>query len=287
MPQFIDLFIFTTLTLLLLVFLSRSGQAREAVRLMVSAPAFLVPSAMIAIFVILLAQQGASANTHENPWGSPFGLPQPINWILLTMTALAIAGQIGLLEASANNLRPGSEAFLGGIRRHAGALLAAKLLASLMAYLLMAMFAPHDLGTVIYITPSILLAPVIGMASRYPGRPFRALRATLSYAQENMSGVARLVTSQALFLFGLFYIHEQVIDGDYSLSLLGHSNSVLSYNAFPYALMQKLPFCTLSMVALSAFASSVFITAHWLGVRNGYRTPLEAEADGGDGCNDA
>ncbi len=270
MSETVDLTLFAVLTLVLLAFLTRSDRAKEALQLVVSAPGFLVPAAMVAMLVTFLAHQDISANTNENPWGSPLGPPGFINWILLGITAFAIAGQIGLLEASARGLRPGSDAFIGGIRQHVGTILVGKLLLSLMTYVLLLMFAPQGLGNVIYIAPSILLAPLIGMASKHPGRPVRSLKETLSFAQENMSSVARLVTGQALFLFGLFYIHEQVLDGHHSITLLGHSNSVLSYNPFPYALMQETPFYTISMVALSAFASTVFVTAHWLGMHKGY-----------------
>jgi hypothetical protein len=174
-------------------------------------------------------------------------------------------------------------------------MLAGKILLSLLIYLLMSMFQPSGFGNVVYIAPSILLAPLIGIASLHPGRPHKVLAATFSYIQENMAPVARFVTAQALFVFGLYYIHDQLAgpgSAQYypawvnSLDLLGHGNSTLSYNPYPYAILTTEPPMRILMVVLSAFASTVFISAHWLGVQKGYFSHSEREADRRDGISD-
>lgn len=288
-------FLLAVFGLLLLVLVTRSARTKEALKLVSSAPAFLVPAAMVACTVAfsfwLLPEQSDRQQLSENPWGDQLGHTTPSGWILLIVTALCVAGQIGLLEASAAGRRPNSDAFLKGLKRHAFNMLAGKILISLLTYLIISWFAPVSIGLVVYMVPSILLAPLLGITSQHPGKPHKALPATFHYIQENMAPVARFVTAQTLFLFGLFFFHAQLasygpLGWNQSMAMLGQSNSALSYNPYPYAVLPSIPALRVLMVILSAFASTVFISAHWLGVHKGYLSSSEQAADRRDGLSD-
>lgn len=271
----------TGLGLGLLAYLTRRGRMFEALRLTFSQPAFLVPAAMVTAALVLLMQRGSAFDTlHENPFGAylaqRYGRALRINWVALLLVAAGLAGQIGLLRAHAAGRAVGSRAFADGVVDHVLTIALGKLAIAGLLYWI-SMLQPQTLGWVLVLVPSVLLAPLLGTTARHPRDPAAAFAACLSISSRTVAGVGRVVTAQALFLFGVFRLYDLC---GHSLelmpSLLGFSSSALSYNHFPLLLLFHGGLLDYVAIGVTVLGSSVFVTAHFLGVTKGYTSEAEA-----------
>jgi hypothetical protein len=251
----------------LLWLICRKGRTRDAVRIIVSAPAYLVPAAMSLVLTALFVSSFRYRTVHENPFGSG----HVANWLLLASIGIVLAGHVGLLEARADGRPATSDAFLRGAKRHAATLVIGKIAIAGGVVLIARLLAPDPLLAILYIVPSLFLAPLVGISSTQPGRPLAAIRRCLVFAHENLWIVGRYVTAQVAFLAALVLLLGRLAGAAAPLQQIAISSSTLSYNQFPYAFFMGTPWAILVAVLFSTFASAVFVTAHWLGVTEGYR----------------
>lgn len=264
---------FALLTLGLLLITLGWRRGRSAVRVLTSAPAFLVPAALAVATALWLDAGRRSGGLIENPWHSRGGSGDGQVWLLVVVVAVAIAGQIGLLEARARGRKAHSDAFLRGITDHFLTVGLAQLVLCLGLYGVSEALHPRGWMNLAYMAPSLVLAPLPGIASRYPRQPTKALIETLRFSYGNLGDVARPVILQSVLLASLFYAYAQVTHDRFSLAMpLGPGNSVLSYNSFPFGGIKTWPVLSTFMAMVSGFASAAFLTWHWSGVRNGYRS---------------
>jgi hypothetical protein len=258
----------------LLWLICRTGRTRDAARVVVSAPAYLVPAAMSFVLTAIFVSAFRHRAVHENPFG---GGPV-VNWLLLMSIGVVLAGHVGLLEARASGRPPTSDAFLRGVKRHAATLVVGKVVIAAGVALIARLVAPDRVLAIVYIVPSLFLAPLVGISTGHPGRPLAALRRCLVFAHENLGIVGRYVTAQVAFLVALSLLLGRLSGADAQLQRIAVSSSTLSYNQFPYAFSTGSPWPILVAALFSTFASAVFVTAHWLGVTGGYRRSTETAA---------
>jgi hypothetical protein len=264
---------FLGLLALLLFVTTRPKPVRQALRLAVSAPAFLVPAGFATFAVGLLSVFGHGLPLGENPFPVPVASALPA-WGALAAVAVALAGQIGLLEAWRAGRRPDAVAFLAGVKRHLLTIGLAKVALAGTGFVLASIARPSGAGLVLYLLPSLLLAPALGSASQYPQRPLHALRAAVRHALRDTTTVGRIVLCQAAFLTGAWFLLVRCAHIGVPLELLSDT-SALSYNAFPFAVLPADGLAVTGAVLLSAFASAVFVTAHWLAASDSIEAPVE------------
>lgn len=238
---------------------------RDAWRATITTPALLVPAAMtlVACGVLLAAHRGPTL--HENPFGVAgarnLGMGQISNWAVFGIVTLALAGHIGVLQAWRAGRRPDGIAFFQGVREHTATVAIGKLALFAMVYAISTL-SPGSLLRVLYIVPSLLLAPLIAAAAEHPRRPVAALFAALRIAHSRFETVGNLVFGHVVFLVGTFYAGDRMWSGAASLDLLTFSSSSLSYNMFPFALVFT-PALSITLVVANAVASSVFIAGYF------------------------
>lgn len=271
----------TALGLGLLAYLTRRGRMLEALRLTFSQPAFLVPAAMVTAGLVVLLQRGSVfATLHENPFGAHlaqrYGRSQGINWVALLIVATGIAGQIGLLRAHTAGRAVGSRAFVDGVADHVLTIGLGKLAIAGLLYWI-SMLQPQSIGWVLVLVPSVLLGPLLGTTARHPRDPAAAFAACLSISSRTIGAVGRIVTAQALFVFGVFRLYDLCGHSlELGPSLLGFSSSALSYNHFPLLLLFHGGVLDYVAIGVTVLGSSVFVTAHFLGATRGYVSEAEA-----------
>jgi hypothetical protein len=265
-----------------LIWLATRGHlARRALREVLDHPGILVPAAMVSAAMIGL-HRGFGIGGHENPLAVPRSFDFPLfaegSWLVFGLVAAAIAGQIGLLEAVARGGRPDAEALVAGVRRHFATIAIAKVLVAVAARVVMGWTHPSEReGALIFLlVPSLLLAPVLGIASRHPGRPIRALVETLRLSSRNVFAVGWPLIGQTAVLVGLVALVHSVPFLGTPVSLFGLNASAISFNHYPFAAEALRHWAGLVATAAAVFASAVFVTAHWLGAGCGYRRPDEA-----------
>ena len=258
---------------LLLWFLTRMALPKAALARVLRTPALLVPAAMVAVgAAIAVACDVGVAFVELPPLRFVDDLPLAGASLLgFSAIAMGIAGQIGLLEALDEGRIVGSEAFLAGVRRHFATVVLAKAVAAVASqalYLSFGVVPPPIL--VIWLIPMLFVAPIVGVATRHPKRPLRALVEGLRFASANIGRIGGPVLAHALFLLGLGIARVE-FDG---LALTPHevalTASPVGYNLFPHVLVADSPPAAVLASLASAFASTVFLCAHWLGVRHGY-----------------
>jgi hypothetical protein len=85
--------------------------------------------------------------------------------------------------------------------------------------------------------------------------------------------VGSVVFAQLAFVVGSMYLAARLTGETAEMKLMSHlpyGVSSLSYDFFPFALLFGGSFLGVVLVALNVVAASVFITAHFLGVQDGY-----------------
>ena len=126
---------------------------------------------------------------------------------------------------------------------------------------------------VIWLVPQLFLAPVVGIASRWPSRPLAALRETLRFATANLGRVGGPVLTQALFLLGIGFARvrfDQFGTESASVEAIAYASNTVGLNVFPHTIVQDSPPAAVLATLACVFASVVFMTSQWLGVRHGY-----------------
>ena len=259
--------------LALLWLLTRQALLRAALARVLHQPALLVPAAMSGALGLVFALLGMPEAIAEQPIATAAERLASLPTALIGFLAItvALAGQIGLLEALDAGLPVDGHAFARGVRRHAATALLARSVAAALAWALWCAVGPtRGPLLVVWLVPQLFVASSVGIASAYPGRPFGAVLAQARFALAKLGGIGAPVIAQALFLFGLGLARARFDALDVPLS--GHALgwSSLGYNLFPQLRVgESVPAAVVATLA-SALASTVFVTAHWLGVRHGY-----------------
>jgi hypothetical protein len=256
-------------------------RVRQALRLTFSHTALLVPAAMTSAACAVLLRVSATPTLHENPFGLAaarhLGIGQPVHWILLVVVALALAGQIGVLQAWRQGRPADGIAFLAGIKQHALTIVLGKVLLFAAIYGVSSL-RPGSVGRALYIVPNLLLAPLAGVAALHPHRPLRAIAAALRTTVHQFQGVGNLVFSHVVVVVALFYAACRITRQSFTFDHLAYGASTLSYNFFPHALIFSGPLGW-TVVAANALAASVFVTSHFLCAEQGYDDDGEERAE--------
>ena len=259
-------FVLACLVALVLVpALWRGTRLREAVRLVLSAPAWLVPAAFAV--VVMVVWRCLNLEVVENPWVAN----DVAGSLALSVTmAAGLAGQIGLLRAHGEGRVGSSGDFWRGIQDHTLAVLAGKLLLG-GGTALMLSFLPrgwqHGPLGILYLVPNILLAALVGTAAMRPREVFRPLRLALEVGIRDTGKVAVIVIAHATLvvaLFELFAVRHGVA------AMLGPFASSLGYGVTPPMWYAPSFAKAVAWLALSAVGSSICITAMVLGVTRGF-----------------
>lgn len=276
----------------LLLWLGRLDSVRAALRLVLSRPAFLVPTAMTLVATAAIAYfTDESGYLHENPLAPAFGAPETFGlwpaWLVLAIAGLSIAGHIGLLEAHARGARTDGDAFRAGVRRHGATVLLGKLALCVAVAVIREGLGPRAWLIIVFALPSLLVAPLVGIASTLPNHPLRALLRSIEYAYANLSRVGRVVTAQIVVLITLVFCHDRI--GGYWLppESLATSSSTLNVGQFPLTSGVTTDWAFALLAITGAFSSAVFLTAHWLGVTQGYALRDSSRGGGETRTSDA
>jgi hypothetical protein len=269
----------------LLWVVTRLALARRALTLFSRYPALLVPTVMVGLAAFAHANFGNwRPALHEQPlWVTftdyPGSSVEP--WVWFVLVSAAFAGQIGLLDALKGGRHADGLAFLAGIRRHFVSVSVARL-ALIVGTLVLGRWVnlprAQPLAAAVLLLPNVLLAPAFGMVSRYPGRPFLALRRSLAISSgPQLGSVCALVIAQSILIFGLAYARWTF--DHFSMSSTGDpvgqtalASSVLGFNLMPHAYVTDAPPAAVFAAFASMLGSAVFTTAHWLGANYGYDT---------------
>jgi hypothetical protein len=272
---------FLPLVAILVVFVACVPLLREAARLTLSAPAFLVPAAITGTATGILVDVAGSREVADNPLGLvgyDFA-SHPASWLAFALTALAIAGQIGLLEAQARGQRPDGAAFVAGLRTHGGTLLLGKLTLGACLWLVSQLIPPRGAVAIVYLLPNVWFAPLAGASSLHPRNPVGALRATIRTASRDFAAVGRLVLGLACAWITLCWL-QGPLGRDDSATLIAGASS-LSYGVFPPLWSFAAAPVDFLVLVLACLAGATSLTAHWLGVMRGYGTSVQTTASRG------
>ncbi len=271
----------------------------RATRLMVSAPAFLVPAAMASlgtVFLLLLSNDSSHILSE-----SPFGLTQALwqqldagvnlsrarlNFWLLLLASLCLAGQVGLLQSHREGNKPGSAAFLSGIRRYGLTILGGKLLlVAGVTFICRMVNIDSPLSMIFLVVPGLLLAPLPGAAALHPHNPLHALRDTLQSSTSDVFGNGRLVTIQLLFLLAAWILFSHTYAGDIPKTnnvlppyILALGSSTLSYNHLPMSGMTEPVWRNIAPllgIVFTVVCSAIFMTSHYLRFMDNHPKPEE------------
>ena len=271
-----DLFValrILAVAVLLLWLLTRTAVARMALRWVMREPALLVPAAMAGVTALALAHWTRVDCLTERPWFGPFEgrLGHPGSWIWFAFGSLALAGQVGLLQAIEVGRRPDGDDFLRGIRQHTATMVLARLaIAAGVASL--ERLVPHRAtpALVVVLLPSLCLVPVVAFAADHPGRPLRALLATLSFTSRRVGAVGGPLLAHALLILGLGAARSSFDDLRLDFPEIAFLTSGLGFNVGFFAAVADSPWAAPVSSLASLFGTVVFTTAQWIGVRHGY-----------------
>ncbi len=237
-------------------------------------PTLLVPT--------LIAGLLACITCNVDGWGSwvsdnPFGLEKRDNaetntWMLLVMS-VTLAGYVGLLTAYHHSGKANSGHFLAGIKDHTITFLLAKLaIAAWASFVSAGLGVDEPVFAVLYLAPSLLLAPLLGTAALHPRQPLRAIGAAFD-RRWDLPNTSRLILFQAIALillwqlFSLFTLSGTPYPD--SVSVLAQDSSVLSFNAFPMMALAGISMSSLDILegtlctALAMILSTAFMHAHF------------------------
>jgi hypothetical protein len=268
----------------LLWLLTRQALHRAALARVLRQPALLVPAAMSGALGLVFALLGMPEAIAEQPFATAAErlASAPAAWLGFLAITVALAGQIGLLEADDVGLPADGHAFASGVRRHTATALLARSVAAALGFALWCAVGPtRDPLLVVWLVPQLFVASSVGIASEYPSRPLAAALAQLRFALAKLGSIGAPVIAHALFLLGLGLARARFDALD--VPLAGHALgwSSLGYNLFPQLRVgDSVPAAVVATLA-SAVASTVFLTAHWLGVRHGYGASPPARGHAG------
>jgi len=270
------------------------GTPLRSLRLTMSAAAFLVPMA-IAVFMAMVVAAGVSRNVvpSENPFGIHMSWGGHGKWagdhlqnlFILGLIAVCLAGHVGLLRAAYANRPPTSGDFWQGIKDHTLTFIAGKLLLCLGVIAVSGMIGYRvSWAGILFVVPSLLLAPLIGTAALYPRQPGQAIKAALSHSTSDVHGTGKLVTIQVLMLLGAWIIYGAVqsypvVPAAWHLKsgsmlqipLLANGSSTLSFNTFPMIAMFRGSIGEIAVIGFTVISSTVFLGCHFLKVMDTVR----------------
>jgi hypothetical protein len=248
---------------------------REAIHLTLSAPAWLVPAAFTtAGWVVVTLAEG----THgDNPWMSRDSGPA---LALMVITAVGLAGHVGMVRGWLAGRPPGSADFWLGIREHTWTLLLGKLACAgavaLLYYVVLPQRGPARILDVLYLVPSIVLGGLLGTAAKNPARAMRSLGAAFALGTNATGKIAGVVLAQMVWLGACWSLLFGT--SGWGLSDVAPLFSILSYGQGPGVVLQPPWPLLLLWLAASSVGSSVCVTAMVLGVARGFAPQPEAGA---------
>jgi hypothetical protein len=296
-PQFLLELALTTLAGIATVWLfTRAPSTRNAFRRVLDAPGVLVPL-FVATLLLWVVWHQLGALPTENPivrppwwaWledsaGDSLGLvPIPnflVRWSIVAVVAAALAGQLGLLEATARGERPTGSAMLRGVRSHFAAMIVARSLLAFAVFFI-ASSLPDTSGVMLVpllLIPGALIAPVLGATTTSPGRPFRAVHDGLTAGFRHLfrhgSLALRELLAMVLLAWTLRQVHATPHGISFSTDLEGTAHNAtfdlihggtVSYDfAFltPFV-WDEAAWLDLPALACGLFLQAVFVTAHF------------------------
>ncbi|MHC4851802.1 MAG: hypothetical protein ACYTGW_12755 [Planctomycetota bacterium] len=281
------------------------GTKLRSLRLTMSAPAFLVPMAIaLLIAMVVAATTSTTVVPSENPFGidmawrfdnMTFGKWAGRHWenlLILGLIAVCLAGHVGLLRAAYANRAPTSADFLQGIKDHTFTFILGKLLLCLGVIAVSGMIGYRvSWAGILFVVPSLLLAPLLGTAALYPRQPIQAIKAALSHSTSDVHGTGKLVTIQILMLLGAWIIYGAVRSYPYvphawqlksgsmlQIPLLANGSSTLSFNTFPMIPMFRGDPGEIAVIGFTVVCSTVFLGCHFLKVMDTVREQAEEAA---------
>lgn len=242
-----------------------------------STPALLVPTvlAAIAAWLAVGVNEWAPLRVSENPFGAlGFFLREAgnaDNAIVLGAMVLCVAGYVGLLTAWHRKGKANGLDFWQGIKDHTFTFALAKLALCLWISGVSEIVDHRGDGAItlmLYVAPSLLLAPVLGTAALHPRRPIRALKAALERCTWDLHGSGKILFVQILTLLTIWLLFR----GDDNEALrtanaLAQDSSTLSFNPFPLMSWVRLrphdQTVGYSLVACSMLFSTVFMHQYY------------------------
>ena len=281
------------------------GTPLRSLRLTMSAAAFLVPMAIVVFMAMVVA---AAASQSVVPSENPFGINMSWrrdsfvfghwagdhiqNLFILGLVAVCLAGHVGLLRAAYANRAPTSADFLQGIKDHTFTFIVGKLLLCLGVIAVSGMIGYRvSWAGILFVVPSLLLAPLVGTAALYPRQPGQAIKAALSHSTSDVHGTGKLVTIQVLMLLGAWIIYGAVqsfpaVPAAWHLKsgsmlqipLLANGSSTLSFNTFPMMAMFRGSIGEIAVIAFTVISSTVFLGCHFLKVMDTVREQAQEAA---------
>lgn len=245
--------------------LAQGNGIRRALSATLSSAAFLVPAAMTVTALSLIAHLSGRTPS-ENPFDVRLRGPTPLGtWLAFLIGSVTLAGHVGLLRAWRTGQRIDGYAFYRGVRDHTATMALGRLGLFTATYAI-AQLGPRSLLNVLYIVPSLLVAPLLAAAANHPRQPLAALLATLRTTLLRFDTVGNLVFAQVVFLVGSLFCLERMAGmpiGDWST--LAHGGGSLSYNLIPFGqLGARQPWFAALGVLLQMVASSVFLAGYFL-----------------------
>jgi hypothetical protein len=199
----------------------------------------------------------------------------PASWSVQLVMSLLLAGHVGLLTAAYSGIRATGVHFWNGIKSHTITFLLAKLILVFSIGIIARIVGIRtSWATVVYIVPSLILAPILGTAALHPGRPILALKAAVSRSTSSIARTGSLVALQLLLLLGLWTAFAKFHgvplpwSGNTTLpvAVLAHGSSTLSFNPLPT--MSSLPghvnLGTVLCTVFTVICSASFLGAHFL-----------------------
>lgn len=275
----------------------------RSLRLTTSAAAFLVPMAMTVFMAMVV---GATTARNVVPSENPFGIKMAWEsatrgrwegnyWeslFLLVFVAACLAGHVGLLRAAYANRVPTSADFLQGLKDHAFTFILGKLLLCLGVVAVSGIIGYRvTWAGILFVVPSLLLAPLVGTAALYPRRPVQAIKAALSHSTSDVHGTGKLVTMQIVMLLGAWMIYGAVHGTPFmppsfyvktgsmlQIPLLANGASTLSFNTYPMIPMFRGGIGEIAVIAFTVISSTVFLGCHFLKVMDTMRERSEEAA---------
>lgn len=216
----------------------REREAKASVRpgswtVTITTPALLVPTllaGLVAGLPFALGIPPLSVSENPLPVGAR-GDQVTSNGLVLVGIAMLVAGYVGLLQAWFDGRKPDGRQFVRGMIDHTLTFLLAKLLICLWVAALAGNLGSGKLDLVLYLVPSLLLAPLLGTAALHPRRPFHALRAALERSSWDMFATSKRLCAQTVLLVVIWVVETDL--PLQNLVLLAQDASTLSFNPYP------------------------------------------------------
>lgn len=275
---------------------TRAPSTRAALRRVLAAPGVLVPP-FLATLVLWVAWSQTGALPGENPFAAPpwwsrlehLGLGPStssqiptflLRWAIVAIVAAALAGQIGLLEATVRGERPSGRAMVRGVRHHFAAVFVARGLLALAVFLL-ASNLPSAQGIELLpllLIPGVLLAPVLGATTESPGKPLRAIYDGVALGFRHLfrhgNLALRELLAMVLLAWAVRQVHASPVGMSFRADLDGTAHSAAFDLIHGGTVSYDLPFLTpfvwdetawmdLPAMACGLFLQAVFVTAHF------------------------